>query len=198
MKKIFMLGLAMGLASALFAIDFSVEARTDVSYTSYMKNSAYDALTTTAVVNSVNAFEKIRLKAGAEADAVKLSFDGRLYLDSAKSDLEYAIDSAYFSWESGPFVLYTGKQRLKWGTGYFWNPTDNLQPAKNIFRTTEDLEGVLALRAEYSNDIITPSIIVIPEPWEASLDFADNFKAAVQLYRLVDGGRIPEFYAFIF
>jgi hypothetical protein len=150
-----------------------------------MKNSAYDVLTSTAGVTALNAFEKIRLKANAEGEAVKFNFDGRIYLDPAKTDITYFIDSAYFSWETGPFVLYAGKQRLKWGTGYFWNPSDNLQPAKNIFRTTEDLEGIIALRAEYSNEVVTPSFIIIPDPDTWSGDLRDSLKAAVQLYKLV-------------
>lgn len=185
MKKIVILGLMLGLASVVFAIDFSLEARTDISYTSYMENSAYAALTTSADITALNAFEKIRLKASAEMDAVKFSFDGKIYLKPNNPVLEYGIDSAYFSFENDAFVLYAGKQRLKWGTGYFWNPSDSLQPPKNVFRTTENLEGVLALRADFSNEIITPSIILIPQPEYGFETLASSFKTAVQFYKLV-------------
>lgn len=185
MKRIVLIASLVCLAATAYAIDFSVEARTDLFYTSYKKNSAYEAMAATQTLTAVNVYEKLRLKAGAEAESVKFNFDGRVYVRPNDPVLEYAIDSLYFSYENGSFVLYAGKQRMKWGTGYFWNPTDNLQPAKNIFRTTEDLEGILALRAEYSNDIVTPSIIIIPAPLEGSSELGENFKAAVQLYKLL-------------
>jgi hypothetical protein len=147
-----------------------------------MKNSAY---TDMGAPEAVDMFEKIRLKAKQSIDSVKFDFDARMYLYPQKETMDYTIDSAYFSVENGPFVLYAGKQRLKWGTGNFWNPSDNLQPSKNIFRTTEDLEGIFALRGEYSNNIVTPSVILIKDSDYSGGEAYKNLNGAVQLYSLI-------------
>ncbi len=190
MKKILMLIPAMILAAGVYAVDFNIEARTDLVYTSFIKNAAYWAMADTALaegktLTAVEAFEKLRLKAKAAADQVKFDFDARLYLWPWKNNIDYTIDSAYVSIEKGPFVIYAGKQRVKWGTGYFWNPSDNLQKPKNVFRSAEDLEGILAVRGEYSNDFITPSVMIIADAAAGSARFFDNADAAAQLYKLV-------------
>jgi len=184
MKKMVLAWLMLCLASAVFAIDFNVDARTDLIYTTFMKNSAYDAQAQTLA--AVSGYEKIVLKADEKIDQVKFVFDGRLYAYPASEKLDLIIDNAYFSFEAGQFVCYAGKQRMKWGTGYFFNPTDSLQPVKtDIFRPTEDLEGIYALRGEYTNGLVTPSLIIIPHTTGYSSGIYRDFDFAVQLYKLV-------------
>ena len=40
-----------------------------------------------------------------------------------------------------------GKQRIAWGSGLAWNPTNRLEPPKNALNTTLEQEGALAARA---------------------------------------------------
>jgi hypothetical protein len=185
MKKMVLAGLMLGLAYAASAIDFNIDARTDLTYTSFMKNSAYDDMASRQTMTAVNAYEKLVVKANAKTDQVKFVFNGRLYGYPATEKLDLIIDNAYFSFEAGPFVVFTGKQRMKWGTGYFFNPTDSLQPAKtDIFRPTEDLEGIYALRAEFTNEIVTPSLIIIPHMQGIYPEIYRDFDFAIQLYKL--------------
>jgi hypothetical protein len=55
---------------------------------------------------------------------------------------------------SDMFFLRLGKQRLKWGTGYVFNPSDPVNPPKNPTDVTQTPEGVSALKAE----LIFPAI----------------------------------------
>ena len=46
--------------------------------------------------------------------------------------------------------LRVGKQRIAWGSGFAWNPTNRLEPPKNALNTTLEQEGVLAVRLDWS------------------------------------------------
>lgn len=181
MKRV-LLALALLLScTAVYAIDVNVDTTSDLLYTSYIKNEAYNAMASMTTVTAVEAFEKLRLKAKHEIGGAKLNLDTRFYLYSDKSEIDYFIDAAYVSIENGPFVLYAGKQRIKWGTGYFWNPSDKLQKAKNVFRTEENLEGVFSFKADYSFSNITPSIVVVPK----NGDNLSYYDIAGQIYILL-------------
>lgn len=186
MKRFFLTAILMIITAAAFGMDFNVDARTDISYISFIKNDAYNSMALSLTPSAVNVYEKLRLKAKEQVDKVKFDFDARLYAYPGKTSFDFTIDSAYFSFENGPFVFYAGKQRIKWGTGYFWNPVDSLQPATpDIYRPTEDMEGIYAIRAEFSNDFIAPSLIIMPKPGIASQDAYKDFDLAIQLYKLV-------------
>ncbi len=47
-----------------------------------------------------------------------------------------------------------GKQRIAWGSGFAWNPTNRLEPPKNTLNTTLEQEGALAARLDW-----------VPAPW---------------------------------
>ncbi len=183
MKRILSAGvLAALVSSAAYGMDFNLVALTDMTYTSYIKNDAYNIMAEHITPQAAGAYEELRLKAKQQVEQVKFDFVGWIKGYPGRESVDYAIDSAYFSVENGPFVLYAGKQRIKWGTGLFWNPVDSLQPNPlDIYRPTEDLEGIYALRAELSNDIVTPSLIITPKPGAAY----KGLDAAIQLYKLV-------------
>ena len=47
---------------------------------------------------------------------------------------------------SDQILVRLGKQRMNWGTGYAWNPTNTVQPPKDPFQPAEEKEGVNALK----------------------------------------------------
>ena len=183
MKKILITGaMALLVSSLAYGMDFNLDALTDMTYTSFMKNDGYNIMAEHITPQAAGAFEELRLKAKQQVDQVKFDFVGWIKGYPGRESVDYAIDSAYFSVENGPFVFYAGKQRIKWGTGLFWNPVDSLQPNPlDIYRPSEDLEGIYALRAELSNDIVTPSVIITPKPGAPY----KGLDAAIQLYKLV-------------
>lgn len=166
------------------AYDFNLDFELEFFYNNYIKNDAYNYMAMQTTLTAFDCMQKIRIKTGERMDQIKFNFDGRLYLKPNQSKLDYFVDSFYFSFENGPFILYAGKQRIKWGTGYTWNPSDMLQPHKKILDPTSDLEGFYALRFEYSNDFITPSFIIAPDLKQAD-DIRENLKFALQLYKLI-------------
>lgn len=167
------------------AYDFNLDLEAEFLYNNYIKNETYSYLDSQVTLTAFDSIQKCRVKIKEKIDQIKFDFDARLYLKPSGNNFEYFIDSAYFSFENGPFVLYAGKQRIKWGVGYTWNPTDKLQSAKNVLDPTNDLEGVYALRLEYSSDLFTPSFVIAPKPQNANSDFGENFRFALQLYKLI-------------
>lgn len=60
---------------------------------------------------------------------------------------------AQYGFGSG-LQLRFGKQRIAWGSGFAWNPTNRLEPPKNPVNTGLEQEGAWAARVD-----------VIPTPW---------------------------------
>ena len=56
-------------------------------------------------------------------------------------------------WGTG-LGLRAGKQRVAWGSGFVWNPTNRLEPAKNPVNAGLEQDGVWAARMD-----------VVPAPW---------------------------------
>jgi hypothetical protein len=53
-------------------------------------------------------------------------------------------------WWGEKLGLRLGKQRIAWGSGLAWNPTNRLEPPKNAFNTTLEQEGALAVRVDWA------------------------------------------------
>lgn len=183
MKKLILFLLFISVTAEIYTFEINLDAEMNFYYNNYLKNEIYRYLSQNTTLTAFDSQQKLRLKIKQMMDEIKFDFDARLYLKPNKNELEYFIDSVYFSFENGPFILYAGKQRIKWGVGYTWNPTNKLQPAKNILDPEIDLEGFYALRMEYSSNFITPSFIIAPEL--ISDKFIENIRFAVQLYKLI-------------
>src|SRR5262249_59992108 len=56
-------------------------------------------------------------------------------------------------WGAG-LAIKAGKQRIGWGSGFAWNPTNRLEPPKNPLNIGLEQEGVLAARMDWA-----------PTPW---------------------------------
>ena len=52
-------------------------------------------------------------------------------------------------WWGEKLGVRAGKQRLAWGSGFAWNPTNRLEPPKNALNTTLEQEGALAARVDW-------------------------------------------------
>ncbi len=105
-------------------------------------------------------------------------------LESGKTS-EFTVYKAYADINEGPFSLSIGKQRIKWGTGYMWNPSDVLQKAKYALSPEDDIEGTYNIKVFYSNDIITPMAFIESESASTSAEFSKSLAYAFQLYKLV-------------
>jgi hypothetical protein len=62
---------------------------------------------------------------------------------------------AYAQYSFGPGVsVRVGKQRVDWGSGLAWNPTNRIEPPKNPLDTALEEQGALAARVD-----------MVPAPW---------------------------------
>jgi hypothetical protein len=62
----------------------------------------------------------------------------------------WVVRQAYGQYWWGEKVgVRLGKQRIAWGSGFAWNPTNRLEPPKNALNTTLEQEGALAARLDW-------------------------------------------------
>lgn len=165
----------VGAQEAANPIDFKLSGEVDSDVTAA---SSHDA----SVFNALAPFQ------GMTADGVvdgKLAFS-RKYTTLGLIDFT-ATDTAFLSHQTGATVetpallineLYTdvnfgdllflrvGKQRLKWGAGYVYNPSDPVNPPKDPTSTRSVREGVPAARAELITPIVSLSAfgVVFDQP----------------------------------
>ena len=173
------------LSSGVHALDFNIDLESGVYYTSYIKNSSYEALTQTGQARDVYGLQEIKLRLAESIDNMKVVMDARLFYSPSDNTIEHIIDNAYFQASFGPAVIYAGRQRVKWGTGYFWNPSDKLQPAKDLTDPSQDVPGLYGVRYDHSFGFLSTSVIAAVEPSDIGSPAAENFTIAAQLYKLV-------------
>ncbi len=76
-------------------------------------------------------------------------------LGGTRDETRWRARQAYAQYGFGcGLQLRFGKQRIAWGSGFAWNPTNRLEPAKNPVNTGLEQEGAWAARMD-----------VIPSPW---------------------------------
>lgn len=167
------------------AFEVNVEAQTRVTQSDYFQHDILEIVTSDQALSKTEAFEQLTLKCKKRIDDIQFVFENRLLLWPDQTPLVHTVDNAYVSITNGPLIFYLGKQRIKWGTGYFWNPSDVLQTPKNILDLTENLEGILSVRCDYSHPWATPSLMMVFNPNDITEEAAGNYKFAGQLYKLI-------------
>ena len=66
-------------------------------------------------------------------------------------ETDWVVRQGYAQYWWGEKVgLRVGKQRIAWGSGFAWNPTNRLEPPKNALNTTLEQEGALAARLDWA------------------------------------------------
>ncbi len=65
-------------------------------------------------------------------------------------ETDWVVRQGYVQYWWGEKVgVRVGKQRIAWGSGFAWNPTNRLEPPKNALNTTLEQEGALAARLDW-------------------------------------------------
>jgi len=67
----------------------------------------------------------------------------------AHAETEWKARQAYAQWSGGELVtVRAGRQRIAWGSGFAWNPTNRVETPKNPLNTSLEQEGALAVRLD--------------------------------------------------
>jgi len=71
-------------------------------------------------------------------------------------------------WWGEKVGVRVGKQRVAWGSGFAWNPTNRLEPPKNALNTTLEQEGALAARLDWA-PTAWASVVLVGATTDATL-----------------------------
>ncbi|MFC1496161.1 hypothetical protein ACFL52_01970 [Candidatus Margulisiibacteriota bacterium] len=82
-----------------------------------------------------------------EPEYIKLIQSDTIPLAESNGLDKVLIDRAYFRYSFPAADLIVGRQRIAWGTGYVWNPTDIINPFV-LTLAEEERNGVSAIRIE--------------------------------------------------
>lgn len=133
-------------------------------------------------------------------DRIELSVISRLRNEHSKNnektDNKFTkhLDQAYANFKLGNenlLFVSIGKQRVKWGTGHFWNPVDTFNIQQDLEDVEKNQEGKISYRADFVNDILTLSGIAVPDVDSSGFDVSDfvpqegNSLYAAKLYKFV-------------
>jgi hypothetical protein len=84
-----------------------------------------------------------------------------------------------------------GKQRIRWGTGFYWNPVDTFNPRQDLEEIEPIEEGRNALRADFAFGSSSITGVVVPNSDSTSFSFEN--------YTFEEGKRLVtgKFYTFL-
>lgn len=86
------------------------------------------------------------------------------------SNNQFTFSRGFIDFTPSDFIsLRAGKQRLAWGTGYAWNPSNILDQPRNAFTDADDPEGVTAFRTDLNFGPVTGQVVITPnQSWDLS------------------------------
>ncbi|MHA2281725.1 MAG: hypothetical protein ACXAC5_12830 [Promethearchaeota archaeon] len=144
---------------------------------------------------------ELKLKLDGDiADQLGLFVRGRFDVEFIKSedesDLDYSdtLDQAFVTYEFGeePITfLSLGKQRIRWGTGIFWNPVDTFNPRQDLQDIERIEEGKNAFRGDMAFGSSSVTGVLVPN--------SDDTSFYLHNYSLEEGRTLitGKFYTFI-
>lgn len=119
--------------------------------------------------------------------------DAEVRRDALTEERINRFDEAYLSWKPDPgFTLDVGKQALKWGKGYAWNPVGFVERPKDANDVELAREGFTMVAADFirnfDGDLKTIAFtpVLLPVSAQINSDFGqpDHLNAAAKLYLL--------------
>ncbi|MDP2171731.1 MAG: porin [Rhodocyclaceae bacterium] len=119
--------------------------------------------------------------------------DAEVRRDALTEERINRFDEAYLSWKPDPgFTLDVGKQALKWGKGYAWNPVGFVERPKDANDVELAREGFTMVSADlirnFDGDLKTIAFtpVLLPVSAQINSDFGqpDHLNAAAKLYLL--------------
>ena len=105
-------------------------------------------------------------------------------------DIRHFIDRLYYKFQFGNTEWSIGRQRVAWGTGRIWNPTDLFNPINPVDISKVEKDGVDAVSGKvFLGDFTDLTLIANPQMNNA-INFGARFRTNVSEFDLsVVGGR---------
>ncbi len=158
--------LAVGLilSGLLLALVPSVGQAAGVSFSGNLENgitvSSPDVLVPQTCFNN-----QLNLKMEINAAEKQTGTVLLQYKYTVPSDItQLIINQAYLDWQLSPnSFLRTGRQKISWGTGFAWNPTNYIGADKNRADLTTEFPGVDALNYEVSWGESAATLLIKPD-----------------------------------
>ncbi|MBI4754006.1 MAG: hypothetical protein HY778_00970 [Betaproteobacteria bacterium] len=127
--------------------------------------------------------------------SLRLRADAEARHDALASDSIRRFDEAYVSWKPDPgFTLDLGKQELKWGKGYAWNPVGFVERPKDPNDVELAREGFTVLAADFIRNFegdgalrtvaFTPLLLPVSSQVNSDFGKPDHLNPAAKLYVL--------------
>lgn len=127
---------------------------------------------------------------GAARQAVDLSWSP---VKSAHFSLNHFIDRAYYRHTFDAVEVTLGRQRIAWGTGRVWNPTDLFNPINPANFAKVEKDGVDGVTAKLPFGSFTDLSLVLNTPRGRSLNGGFRFRTNVAEYDVsLLGGRFDD------
>ena len=131
----------------------------------------------------VDANHRVSLDAGEFFAHHSLSLD-------QKPALNHHLYEAYFGIPAGPFMFELGKQRINWGFGYMFSPTDALHPAEQEVGShfVDDEEGFMGTAITFTPvaDLSITAALRLDDLFSAEDDLAEELRYAGYVSAFID------------
>jgi len=133
---------------------------------------------------SASAYLDARAEAGS-SDGSRCAIEGRVAVDAASGKASYALRELWAEWRPSDFLmLRLGRQRIGFGSGFAWNPSNDLDPRRDAADPSAPRQGIdsACLRIEAGGGLGFPlSLAAVAVMPGAGLDLKDA-RAGAQLY----------------
>lgn len=121
----------------------------------------HDTLGLRELDHSIEAVPRIRV---GSVGGSHLAGQIWLKVDPIEPKFDIIVEQAYLHLDAvEDLSIRVGQQRIRWGTGFLWNPTDRLNARKDLTDFQRHLLGIMALRAELTLGDASITLVLAPD-----------------------------------
>jgi hypothetical protein len=171
MKRCILLLAGLFICLAGFAENFSLEGTLGgtFQYNQFNPNSPLFipgskdyALDNSLLLSTGIYLEAVKAAVGCINFDVKLSESFLSSTNGVVQTFDPRLNEAYISVTPADWLIFNlGKERIKWGTAFFYNPSDFINPPKDPVDNTEEKRGVYLAKATILTNWFSLSQIVV-------------------------------------
>ncbi len=174
---------------AIFLLSPILCAQTKFSYRVINENVlTYNDISTGPGVNADNILQLNEFEAenrffpilSLKNEKLKIQFEPRLLALPISEELTFSVNELYAQYQiSEVFYLKLGKERINWGTGNVWNPTNPFLQ-RDPFRLDNRLEGIILTDFEVNLKKLDMTFLFSPDETLEKSTFATRFSTDIK------------------